>query len=158
MQFSRHRQLEKSQDCPKVLKSWKLEFKLRFGTAKIAPLKVELLSAMIFFCRTKLSTEHLLTVFKEISYSCKKAKCNMVTGYMGQSICCCKHAHMSVCCVWWQSVGAEGSDVFCCCCGKSSLKRCEPPRDVGGIFASFTSAERGSAVRAMSPSGETAGC
>ena len=112
---------------------------------------------MIFY-RSKLSTEHLLIVFKEISYSCKKAKRNMVTGYMGWSICCCKNARISACCVWWQNVDGKGSDVLHCCCGKSSLKRSELPRDVGGIFTSFTSAEWGSTVYAMSPSGETAGC
>lgn len=66
----------------RLSKILRLEFKLMFGTAKIAPLKVEVLSAMILY-KCKLSTEHPMIVFKETRYSCKNAKCNLVKGYLG---------------------------------------------------------------------------
>lgn len=66
----------------RLSKILRLEFKLKFGTAKIAPLKVEVLSAMILY-KCKLSTEHPMIGFKETCYSCKNAKCNLVRGYLG---------------------------------------------------------------------------
>jgi len=101
-----------------------------------------------------------MIVFKEIHYSCTKAKFNTVTSYVGCSICCCKSAPVAECCILWQNMDAEGGEVLGCCLPVAS------PHQRGVNFqetlepssALSTSAEPGSAARWTSPRGEAACC